>query len=287
MKGEKCDLKEDKPTRMWKIISPAIIYYFIRMAVEMLFGLSGIYMEFRETYRRYGVISETAYFVENLQRKIGDYSDYTIFLSALLALIYFGYNMKREKTGIVKRLKSKINVQYLISCIIFAVSLAAIISTFLSILPTDEMFGKYGISDGTILSDSIVFRLITIAVMVPVVEEIIYRGLIYTRIRNEYRAYIAMIVSSLIFAVFTFSIKQGIYAFIMGMAYSLCNELSDDIRYPVFMHAVVNACFVLVGYYRTDGIYDSIFMTVIMSVVELAALLLALGVILKMDEKRG
>ena len=280
-------MKEDKPTRMWKVISPAIIYLFIRMGIEIIFGVSGIYMEFLGTYRKYGMISDTSFFIERLQRKMGNYSDYTIFLSALLSVIYSGYNIRKENPNILKKMKSSINIQYLVSCIVFAVSLSAAVSSFLSVLPTDGIYGRYDSAGVNILSGNIVFRLLTVGGIVPVAEELIYRGLIYRRIKKEYRVYVAMSVSSLIFAIFTFSFVQGIYTFVMGMAFSLCYELSDDIRNPVLMHMAVNICFVLAGYYGIGNISESAFLVVIMIVVELAAAAVALGTILKMDEKRG
>lgn len=74
----------------------------------------------------------------------------------------------------------------------------------------------------------------------PVVEELVFRWLIYGRMKRIMGKWIAVIVSALFFGVYHGSLLQGIYAFCMGIGLALVYEWSGTILAPLLFHMGAN-----------------------------------------------
>ena len=66
------------------------------------------------------------------------------------------------------------------------------------------------------VSGSLIIMLISIVIIAPIVEEIIFRGLILSRLNKVMNTTVALIVSSLIFAILHGHILWVTYAFCVG-----------------------------------------------------------------------
>ena len=88
-------------------------------------------------------------------------------------------------------------------------------------------------------------ELISIGILTPVVEELLFRGLAYRRIRWYLDALPAMLVSALLFAVFHGNLLQGIYAFTMGLLMAFVYERTHHILAPICVHVGGNLLSVL------------------------------------------
>lgn len=87
--------------------------------------------------------------------------------------------------------------------------------------------------------------LILYGVVSPFVEEVIFRGFVYGRMRVYMPRALAVLVSALLFGVYHGNLVQGIYGFVMGILFTVVYEKYKNFYLPVIMHAIAN----LVGYY--------------------------------------
>lgn len=74
----------------------------------------------------------------------------------------------------------------------------------------------------------------------PVVEEIVFRGVIYSRIKKFYSVPKAVIFSALLFGVFHANLPQFLYGTVMGALMAVCYEYCGCFAAPLLMHMVVN-----------------------------------------------
>ncbi len=88
-------------------------------------------------------------------------------------------------------------------------------------------------------SPAVVF--ITVCLVGPVVEEIMFRGMIYGRLRRGFSMVPAMFISALLFGVFHMNWVQGIYAGIAGLALAYIYEKTQTIWAGCFMHICFNS----------------------------------------------
>lgn len=90
-------------------------------------------------------------------------------------------------------------------------------------------------------SVSLPVGLVIYGILTPFTEELVFRGIIYNRIRKYFPLPVTMFTSALIFGCFHGNIVQMIYAIIMGMALALVYEIYG--RYlaaPLLFHCSAN-----------------------------------------------
>ena len=77
-------------------------------------------------------------------------------------------------------------------------------------------------------------------IIAPVVEEIIFRGILLEQLSRKYNAVVSILVSSLLFSIFHFSIVQGVNTFIMGVLLGIVYIKTRSLVPCVLMHFVNN-----------------------------------------------
>lgn len=82
--------------------------------------------------------------------------------------------------------------------------------------------------------------LILYCVVSPLVEEVIFRGFLYGRMRVYMPKVGSILVSALLFGVYHGNLVQGIYGFCMGVIYTLVYEKYQNFYLAVMMHAITN-----------------------------------------------
>jgi membrane protease YdiL (CAAX protease family) len=87
--------------------------------------------------------------------------------------------------------------------------------------------------------DSILY-VFNICFIVPVIEEMTFRGVVFGQLRREFSPLISIVLSA-----FAFGIMHGIsihigYAFACGVIIATCYHLTDSLIAPVILHSVFN-----------------------------------------------
>lgn len=89
--------------------------------------------------------------------------------------------------------------------------------------------------------------LILYGMISPFVEEIVFRGIIFNRIKRFYNLKKAVIFSALLFGAFHANLPQFVYGTCMGMLMALCYERTKCFGAPVVFHMAANVSVFLVG----------------------------------------
>lgn len=74
----------------------------------------------------------------------------------------------------------------------------------------------------------------------PLVEEAVFRGVIYNRLRRFYGPTAAVAVSGIFFGVFHGNLVQGVYGTCMGILLAYVYEREGSFFFPVLFHAAAN-----------------------------------------------
>lgn len=246
-------MKEDKWVRLWNMISPPALYMFIQMGVELAVALITIIYENVKMYKTYGMINDAQAVTERVQQMTEVNASYITVASAVMAVIFFGRMYLKERNSFLKENNKEINIFVMIA---FGVMLSMAAGSILSAMNIDNIYGSYEKTSSLLLNGNIVYRLFALGVITPAAEEIIFRGLVFNRVKKQYGSLYGIVVSSLMFGVFHFNLVQGLYAFIIGMAFAYCYELTGDLKVPVYMHMSINVLTVLSDYYGLNSITD-------------------------------
>ena len=88
------------------------------------------------------------------------------------------------------------------------------------------------------------FMFIATVIISPIFEEILYRGLMYNKLKEISNAFIGVLISSILFALlhipkYGFGINT-FFLFLVGILLTYCYEKTDNIYVPIFVHSINN-----------------------------------------------
>ncbi len=89
--------------------------------------------------------------------------------------------------------------------------------------------------------------LIFVCVLPPVLEEVIFRNILFKNF-SKYGTVIAILITSLVFSLYHMSISQTVYQFIVGVLFSLIVLKGGNYLLTAFAH-LINNLFVVLNYY--------------------------------------
>jgi uncharacterized protein len=91
----------------------------------------------------------------------------------------------------------------------------------------------------------VIITLVCFALLPAIYEELIFRKLILQFLRNRFPDFTAILLTSLLFAVFHLNILQGITAFIFGIFLAVVAIRTESILLCIYVHLLNNVFFVL------------------------------------------
>ncbi len=91
-------------------------------------------------------------------------------------------------------------------------------------------------------------------VISPIVEEIVFRGLIFNKMKKYYPMWISVIVSALLFGAWHGNLVQALYGTCMGILLAYTYEKFKDFKIPCMFHAVANIAVYTITY--NQGLYN-------------------------------
>ena len=157
--------------------------------------------------------------------------------------------------------------EYLILAI-FAVSLALGVNILLTLTGLTEASDayhqvaekQYGVAFGV--------GIIVYGILSPLAEEIVFRGLIYNRMKRYFNTVLSVIVCGVLFGVYHGNLVQGIYGCILGIAITYTYELYGSFLAPALFHSAANVCVFIIGYDQSvlEGIIVPVNCVIFMSI---------------------
>jgi len=90
------------------------------------------------------------------------------------------------------------------------------------------------------LTVSPILSILSAAVVAPIYEEIIFRGILLKGMSKKINPTIALVVSALFFAIVHLNVQQGINAFLLGLVIGFIYLTTDSIYLCIFAHFINN-----------------------------------------------
>ncbi|MDD2957998.1 MAG: type II CAAX endopeptidase family protein [Lachnospiraceae bacterium] len=99
-----------------------------------------------------------------------------------------------------------------------------------------------------LLSSNILIQGVGLCFIIPAVEELVFRGLFYQRLKEYFTRFPAMLLVSLVFALYHGNPVQMIYAFPLGLIMVWFYEECGSLRAPLLFHIGANLISVILEY---------------------------------------
>lgn len=206
------------------LIALFIVYVLINFSVGIIIGLAYIIID------GMGTINSMA---------IDDFIKNNVYIISLIADIIFVICLF-IKGGSIKECKfNKINKKdcLYISLLSFSLTvfLGIVVAVLMQIFPSYNEVAKT-ISSGT----GTIYSLVSVVILIPICEEIIFRGVIFGYLKKRYNLVVSLIIQALAFAFMHGNIVQGIYTFILGLVLGIIYIYTNSLYGSMLMHIIYN-----------------------------------------------
>ncbi len=94
---------------------------------------------------------------------------------------------------------------------------------------------------------------IMIAVAAPLLEEILFRGIILKALLKKYKPWKAILISAIIFGIFHLNPWQFLYATVLGIYLGYLYWKTKSLFYPILVHWLLNSTAFIVGQYQNPS----------------------------------
>lgn len=141
---------------------------------------------------------------------------------------------------------------HFIAAVVLGVSLQCTIRMTVSFFSNGSILENLSDSFG-MDSNTLWINILSIGIMVPLLEETLYRGLIFLRLKKTIKIPLAALISSIIFALSHTHIIAMIYSFIIGMLFSIILARRNNILLVITSHAFFNLSSFIAAYAVPSG----------------------------------
>ena len=176
-------------------------------------------------------------------------------ISGLLVILYL---RSRFDISLKKEVKKPTKISAIIAgfCLMMLISFGwGIVQTILeSLLGIGVPEPDFGFQSGFIEK---IFSLITVVFIAPIMEECIFRGLIYGQLR-KYNVIFGMIASSLCFGFMHMNISQGIPTVFMGIVLAYFYETTGSLKTSILIHLLNNLVATIPDFFTSEYLLSAL-----------------------------
>lgn len=187
-------------------------------------------------------------FESKLQEGVLDAITPAIFVISTIVLVilfYAFFILVNKSFSQYTRLK-KTDWSFLMISFFLGYALNMAVISLVELLPVPESWLEKN-SEATTFYGPFLFVVLAVIVCAPLLEEVVFRGLIYTVIKKHSAAWIATLISATAFGVVHGNILQAIYAGFMGFMCVYVYEMSDSLFSSISLHVGFNCTFLING----------------------------------------
>lgn len=120
------------------------------------------------------------------------------------------------------------------------VVLGMILNVIISNTPLVEVSEGYRQANSTLFSGTMPSRIIVNGILIPMLEEVVYRGIVCGQLDLWYGKKISVFISALLFGMMHFNMVQFLYAFLMGIALGYVFVRYKKLWVPAAAHGLTN-----------------------------------------------
>ena len=229
-----------------KHISAGIAYLALFFGCNMFLGMviGGVYgfMEAMQT-SMVGEVADTAAISEGCMDFLMEYNVLITMAYQLMALVIAWLITKSlQKNFAQEAFVKKIDKGVILPIIIMGVAVQFFLSYALEFLPIpDAIMNDYmEKSSSIVLGGSLFIRILAVAIVAPIVEEVFFRGIILSHFRKVMPLWLAVLLSSVMFGVMHGQILWIAYTSVMGILFAAVALREKSIVGSIILHMAIN-----------------------------------------------
>lgn len=224
--------KPDRAGQVFAALGKSVCYVALFIGMQILVMLPVIFSAAAEAIL--GGNEDAVYAILNADAMV--YSMVSGLLTLAVVLIFYLIRRKKFSEALMLR---RVPAPTLLTGAVLAPGLYVVISAALAMLPDawleSYMEASEGIDSGTVAG------VIAVALVAPVVEEVIFRGLMMNRLSRVMPGWLAVVISAAVFGVCHGHPIWFAYAFVLGAVFGFIDLRAGSIWPSILGHLVFNA----------------------------------------------
>ncbi|HJA66499.1 hypothetical protein B5F07_14490 [Lachnoclostridium sp. An169] len=254
-----------RKSSFWSLAGPLLGYWLIQMAVivvvelviavptmsDMLRELSSGSVSSQKEFAEFYVSA-----METLLRQVMSYQAQITAAAALgtliMTVILFRKDRQLEVTYNIPQWKKAPVSKYWPVAVMGIVGCIGVtcLSAMVQLVLYDP---QYQDATAAVYSSSFPVELICLGIISPVAEEMMFRGVMFRRYRENRGFFYSALWSSVFFALMHTNMIQLVYSFLLGILLSYLYEKFGSVKAPVFLHILLNSGSVV---FTETGVFD-------------------------------
>jgi membrane protease YdiL (CAAX protease family) len=223
--------------QMWSVLSPLVVRYAIAYIVEVI--IIGFY-----TMKKFPNVFETLVTQEQIYEQIAVVLEailpYSTQIGAVAAVITIPCFLRMIKKDNLQPEKPDFSVVKCAFAVVMSVAVAVALNNILLLANIAEFSESYQESAEMLYSPSFPVQILCLGIIYPIMEELLFRGLIFRRVRQNTSAFNAVISSALFFGIYHGNSVQMIYGALSGVMLAYLCEKSGSVKVPIIAHMAMN-----------------------------------------------
>lgn len=246
------DDKRNAPRRggkgnIWYLAGPILIKWAIAAGVSTI-GMFVFYLLYVSEH-----YEEAASYMMDVQKMnlfanglLKEFVKYTTLLEGIAALItipimllFMRQDRKKEQEQGIRRMGKGSGG---VCCLGILMALAASIALngLILIGNLSQYSESYKTTMKAMYASPFVIQILSLGILIPICEELVFRGLLYKRLRGQYGFLYAAGLSAAVFGVMHINLVQMLYGFCLGGLLAYLYEKQGSVLAPVLAHSVMN-----------------------------------------------
>lgn len=244
---------------MWATLIVSTVLSFQMMSTsQMQFdssavdeGYVGVYDAYESIYGEYTDMS--IQIAEKTTEILLDYAVHMTAISGVLTLVVYAVLFKIRKKKLFNEVGlRRISVLSVPGMILLGVALNITTTVLLSYIPFPDAWWEQYTQQSAMISDAPLWATVLLSVIIaPVLEEVLFRGLIHTRLKRCMPMLASMIISAWIFGMMHGAIIWLIYASLFGFLLAWVYEKYNSLLAPILLHFGFNLTGCVLEYFET------------------------------------
>lgn len=259
------------------------VYLVTSNVVTMVFSLILGYVKGKE-YKAAGMSYEEG--LELLKADQAAMTGIILLISAVLTLLIYFIVEKVKKSSVFKEadIKPATGKQIGLS-VVGALGAMFFMNFMLTILPIpQDLLGDLTSGVSKLTAYPFWQAILANALLIPIMEEVLFRGYIFSRLEKAMPSIVAALISSVVFGICHGGLVWAIWAFLLGMFICVVRIKSRSIVPGIIIHIIMNTYAMVVSYFP---VLENITYAVMYTLTAVGGILMAVYVVGILKDKNN
>lgn len=233
--------RNGKRFSMWYFLEPLVINWLVGIIVVMITSVVYVMVNAGQ-FLKVTTADAAREMILDHTKELERYTTEVTAVAALIMIPVALFMMHRDfkRNAATKNPPVKVKRMKYIFILIMSGAMCIGLNNLIILSNISALSSTYQKAAENFYSPGFLVELLCLGVIVPISEELIYRGLVFKRLKSVWPVRRSILVSALIFGLFHNNVVQFVYAVVLGAVFAFLYETYGSVKAPILAHITIN-----------------------------------------------